>query len=143
MLHDLIGHLLRHAFNKGQAVFSDVFAEEHITPLQFMMVELIARNPDATHSQIGLSLGTSASVITTTVKPLVAAGHVASAISSGDKRRVCYRLTPTGARWFSALRPKIKLCEDQFAHALTPVQRAELASMLRLLSGLADPDDTA
>lgn len=140
MLHDLLGHLLRHAFNRGQAVFSSVFAAEHITPLQFMMVELIARNQDLTHSQISRSMGTSASVVTTALKPLIADGQVVSAISGKDRRRVCYRLTPGGARWFAGLRPKIAQCEDQFARALTPAQRAELAGMLRLLIGPDQPD---
>jgi DNA-binding MarR family transcriptional regulator len=140
MLHDLLGHLLRHAFNRGQSVFSDVFEREHITPLQFMMVELIALNSGVTHSQICQSMAAAASVITTSLKPLIAAEHIVRAPSSTDKRMVCYRLTPKGARWFHSLRPKIDLCEERFANALTPAQRASLAGMLRTLSGLGQPD---
>ncbi len=136
MLHDLLGHLLRHAFNRGQVVFSEVFADQAVTPLQFMMVELIAKNPDVTHSQIGRSMGTSASVVTMTLKPLIAAGQIAGTASRSDRRRMCYRLTPSGERWYAGLRPKIRQCEDRFAQALTPTQRTELAAMLRLLSGL-------
>lgn len=133
LLHDLLGHLLRHAFNRGQTVFTQVFAEEHITPLQFMMAELIARNPGVTHSQISDAMGTSASVVTTSLKPLIAAGNVARAAGT-DRRRMCYRLTPTGGQWFAALRPKIQQCEDLFARPLTMAQRNQLAEMLRLLS---------
>ncbi|MCR9139344.1 MAG: MarR family transcriptional regulator [Alphaproteobacteria bacterium] len=143
MLHDLLGHLLRHAFNKGQAVFAEVFAAERITPLQFMMLELISRNPGVTHSQIQISMGTSASVVTTALKPLVMAGHVAGTVSGADKRRVCYRLTETGDCWFTELRPKISRCEDQFAKSLTPTQRSDLAAMLCLISGIDQPDKTA
>lgn len=142
LLHDLLGHLLRHAFNRGQAVFSEVFAVERITPLQFMMAELIARNPGVTHSQIGRSMGTSASVVTTALKPLITAENVARTAAGTDRRRMCYRLTPAGERWFAALRPKIQQCEDMFAHPLTSNQREQLAGMLRLLSGMDQPDNT-
>lgn len=141
LLHDLLGHLLRHAFNRGQAVFSDVFAAERITPLQFMMTELIARNPGVTHSQISRSMGTSASVVTTALKPLIASGRIARAAAGTDRRRMCYRLTPAGGRWFAALRPKIRQCEDLFARPLTPAQRTQLAEMLRLLSDVDQPDN--
>ena len=140
LLHELLGHLLRHAFNRGQSVFAHVFAEEHITPLQFMMAELIARNPGVTHSQISAAMGTSASVVTTALKPLIAAGHVAGAAGI-DRRRMCYRLTPAGGQWFAALRPKIQQCEDLFARPLTTAQRTQLADMLRLLSGMNQSND--
>lgn len=143
MLHELLGHLLRHAFNRGQAVFSEVFAPERITPLQFMMLELIARNPDVTHSQVRQSMGTSASVVTTALKPLIGSGHVAGTVSGTDRRRVCYRLTEQGKQWFAGLRPKISQCENRFAQSLTPVQRSELAAMLRSISGIEQPDKKA
>ncbi len=134
LLHDLLGHLLRHAFNRGQAVFADVFRGEDITPLQFMMVELIARNEGVTHRQLGSSMGTAASVVTTALKPLIAAGRVNTRPLDTDRRMVCYRLTPAGSAWFEGLRPLIHACEDQFAKALTRRQRSELAAMLRRIS---------
>lgn len=140
LLHDLLGHLLRHAFNRGQAVFTEVFAEERITPLQFMMAELIAGNPGVTHSQISDAMGTSASVVTTALKPLITAGSVARAAGM-DRRRMCYRLTPAGGQWFATLRPKIQQCEDLLAGPLTPAQRSQLADMLRLLSRMDQRND--
>lgn len=136
LLHDLLGHLLRHAFNRGQAVFAEVFRGQDITPLQFMMVELIARNEGVTHRQLCRSMGTAASVVTTSLKPLIAAKRLAAQPLASDRRMVSYRLTPLGTRWFETLRPRIRTCEDRFAEALTRQQRSELATMLRLISDL-------
>jgi|GEM_PF-2765895 len=140
ILHSLLGHLLRHAFNRAQAVFTAEFEAEGITPLQFMMLELIARNEGVSHSQVGRAMGTSASVVTMTLKPLIAAGHLTSAASARDRRMVCYRLTEQGAVWFSQVRPKIDRCEDRFAAGLTIAERTALAGMLRRLSGIGETD---
>ena len=119
LLHDLLGHLLRHAFNRGQAVFAEVFKGVEITSLQFMMVELIARNEGVTHRQLCRSMGTAASVVTTSLKPLIAAGRLTAQPLASDRRMVSYRLTPAGLRWFEMLRSRIRACEDRFAESLT------------------------
>ncbi|MDA4844189.1 MarR family winged helix-turn-helix transcriptional regulator [Hoeflea poritis] len=136
LLHELLGHLLRHAFNRGQAVFADVFADDDITPLQFMILELVARNPGVNHSAICAAMGTAASVVTTTLKPLLAAGTIIGEPSPEDRRVICYRLSPEGERWFAGLRPKITDCEDRFARSLTTEQRKDLIASLKQLAEL-------
>ena len=138
ILNDLLGHLLRHAFNRGQAVFAETFEADGITPLQFMMLELISQNPGITHSQIGRSMGTSASVVTTTLKPLIAAGRIASTASAEDRRMVCYCVTRQGSAWFSRLRPKIDQCENRLAEGLTQGERAALTALLRRVCGVGE-----
>ena len=138
ILQDLLGHLLRHAFNRGQAAFAETFEADGITPLQFMMLELISRNQGVAHSQIGRSMDTSASVVTTTLKPLIIAGHIASAASDKDRRVVCYRLTQQGSVWFSRLRPKINQCEARLTEGLTQGERAALTAMLRRVCGVVE-----
>lgn len=136
LLHELLGHLLRHAFNRGQAVFADVFADDDITPLQFMILELVSHNPGINHSNICAAMGTSASVVTTTLKPLLAAGTLIGEPSAADRRVTCYRLSPAGERWFAGLRPKIAECEDRFAGSLTEKQHKDLIVSLKKLAGL-------
>ncbi len=138
ILHDLLGHLLRHAFNRGQAVFSEVFEDDGVTPLQFMILELISKNPGIAHSRICTAMGTAASVVTTTMKPLLAAGTVVGRASETDRRVTRYRLSQRGEKWFADLRPKIADCEDRFARSLTDRQRAELIASLKRLSGIED-----
>ena len=136
MLHDLLGHLLRHAFNRGQATFAEVFEGDGITPLQFMILELIGLNPGISHSRVSRAVGAAPSVVTTTLKPLLLDGTIAGSPSETDRRVICYRMTPGGARWFRALRPKIGICEDRFAGDLSRDERLALLRALRLLSGI-------
>ncbi len=139
LLHGLLGHLLRHAFNRGQSQFAEVFAADDITPLQFMIAELIANNPQVTHSSICLAMQTAPSVVTTTIKPMIANEWITRSASVSDKRMIRYALSAKGEDWFGQLRPKINRCEDQLTKMLTEKQRRELVHSLQLLCGL-NPD---
>ncbi|MCY6381103.1 MarR family winged helix-turn-helix transcriptional regulator [Hoeflea prorocentri] len=136
MLHDLVGHLLRHAFNRGQATFAEVFDGDGITSLQFMILELISRNPGISHSRISRGVGAAPSVVTTTLKPLLVDGTIAVTPSTRDRRVICYHMTESGELWFKGLRPKIEACEDLFARGLNPDERQELLRLLRILSDI-------
>lgn len=134
ILNDLTGHLLRHAFLRGQQVFAGVFANDDVTPLQFMAVELFSKNPGITHLQASKALSTAPSVMTTCLRPMIARGLVAKAAVSGDGRKVGYRLTEVGDRWFRAMRERIWLAEDELLKPLDKDSRADLQrSLLKLI----------
>jgi DNA-binding MarR family transcriptional regulator len=68
-------------------IFKSAFEVEGIRPLQFMIMELILHNPGISHSRLCRALGTSASVITTTLNPLVVVGRVTGTTMPGDARQ--------------------------------------------------------
>ncbi len=136
-LNDLLGHLLRHAVNRGQGAFHEVFEDDAVTPLQFMIVELISQNQGITHSDICKAMQTSASVVTTTLKPLQEDGRLLKVVVNGDGRKTSYALSKEGEAWFERIKPKIALSEARLAEALTEQERADLVRMLKLL---ASPD---
>ncbi len=134
LLNDLTGHLLRHAFLRGQQVFAEVFADDDVTPLQFMAVELFSKNPGITHRQASKALSTAPSVMTTCLRPMIERGFVIKAAVSGDGRKVGYRLTNEGANWFSGIREQIWRSEDKLLGPLDSESRADLhRSLLRLI----------
>lgn len=137
MLHDLIGHLLRHGFNLGQSVFRTAFEAEAITPLQFMIMELVSHNPGISHSRLCTELGTSASVITTTLKPLLAGGQMIAQPMAGDARQSVYTASEAGRVAHSRMQTLIARSEKMLTEALTQTERAELGRLLRLLIGKA------
>ncbi|MFZ1481155.1 MAG: MarR family winged helix-turn-helix transcriptional regulator [Paracoccaceae bacterium] len=141
ILHDLIGHLLRHGFNLGQTVFRSAFAAEGITPLQFMIMELVTHNPGISHSRLCRALGTSASVITTTLKPLMAAGRVTGSPMPGDARQAVYIATDTGRHAHERMQPLIARSELMLTEALSQSEQAELKRLLRLLIGSPGASD--
>ena len=140
ILNALGGHLFRHAFLRGQQVFAEVFAEEAITPLQFMTLELISRNPGVTHKDVCAAMACAPSVITTTLKPLIRDGLLIREHKTGDGRRVGYRLSSKGQNWFLKIRPKIKAAEHKLFEGLDPAQRVVLLEAVRRLTGRDTPD---
>jgi DNA-binding MarR family transcriptional regulator len=133
-LNDLVGHLLRHAFLRGQQVFADVFAGEALTPLQFMVLELVDRNDDITHGDVAAAMSCAPSVLTTALKPLTASGTLEQVTVAGDRRRVAYRLSATGRERFLKLRPMIGEAEDRLLDGLEADDREALARILRRVS---------
>jgi len=136
LLHGLVGHLLRHSYNRAYAAFEAAFQDDGITPLQFMIFELVQHNPGVTHADIARAMGTSASVVTTTMKPMLADRWIRRRPLAGDSRQRVYEATAEGVEWFARIRPKIQRSEDQLADSLGPEQRAELLRLLRLLLGI-------
>ncbi len=136
ILHGLVGHLLRHAFNTGQTAFNEVFADDKITPLQFMLLELISRNPDISHTAICQAMRASPSVITTTLKPLLAADLVERMRKSTDSRQSTYRASALGAARFKDLRPKIWDAEKRILDRLPERDQEALIRALKAIAGL-------
>lgn len=133
LLNDLVGHLLRHAFLRGHQVFAEVFAGDGLTPLQFMVLELVGRNDGVTHGDVARAMSCAPSVLTTALKPLVAAGMLEQSPVDGDRRRVAYRLSAAGRERFRELRPKIAVTEDRLLDRLGADERSALrASLLRI-----------
>ena len=141
LLHELVGHLLRHSYNRAYSAFEGVFQGEGITPLQFMIFELVQHNPGVTHSDIARAMGTSPSVVTTTMKPMLADGRIRRAPGAADTRQRVYEASAPGLDWFARIRPAIARSEDRLTEALTQGERAELLRLLRLLLGIADKED--
>lgn len=134
ILNDLGGHLFRHAFLRGQQVFSEVFAGNGITPLQFMTLELVSSNPGITHKDVCEAMASAPSVMTTTLKPLIRDGVLLRERKDGDGRRIGYRLSPKGQAWFDELRPQIETAEDKLFAGLSIAQRRALLKALRHLT---------
>lgn len=140
-LHELLGHVLRHAFNRGHAAFNEVYEDEGLTPLQYMILELVSHNPKVTHKDIARAMGTSASVVTTTMKPLLAEGRIVRSAALRDGRMTGYVLSKEGAAWFAEIRPRIEMSERRLTDRLSDPERSELLRMLRVVAGLPGAGD--
>ncbi|GHD50141.1 hypothetical protein GCM10017083_23480 [Thalassobaculum fulvum] len=142
LLHDLVGHLLRHSYNRAFAAFERAFREEGLSPLQFMIFELVQNNSGVTHSDIARAMGTAPSVVTTTMKPMLADGRIVAAKREGDGRQRVYQASAAGREWFARIRPTIADSEDELTASLSAAERTELLRLLRQLLGLEKEDGT-
>lgn len=134
-LNDLVGHLLRHAFLRGHQAFARAFADEEITPLQFMVLELVDRNPGVGHREVARAMSCSPSVLTTALKPVVGSGVLYQARAAGDRRKVGYTLSAAGKARFASLRQRIGGAEEILLDGLSEGERNELRRALRHIIG--------
>ncbi|MEM9797678.1 MAG: MarR family winged helix-turn-helix transcriptional regulator [Pseudomonadota bacterium] len=132
ILHDLIGHLLRLAYNRATLSFAQEVGRD-LTPLQFMILELLSRNPGIRHSRLAEGLDCSASVLTTALKGLIASGRV-EAMPGTDQRHRTYRITGAGAADFDTLRHRIDASEARLTNGLSEADRARLRAILRAIA---------
>lgn len=135
LLNRLVGHLLRHAFLRGHQAFAEAFSGESLTPLQFMVLELVDRNPGVTHRDVAAAMSTAPSVLTTALKPLVAGRLLEQVGVTGDGRRVAYRLSLEGRTYFHALRPRIDAAERLLLAGLDDTEAETLRRFLRRMTG--------
>lgn len=135
VLPELVGHQLRHAFNRGQLAFRLVFGDLDVSPLQFMAMELVVRNPGIGHATLSAALATAPSVMTTTLKPLLKSGRLSAERDAADGRVVRYSASEAGHDWYHTLRPRIVESEAGLLARLTTAERHELLRLLGLLRG--------
>ena len=80
-------------------------------------------------------MSTAPSVLTTALKPLVSGRLLEQVGVAGDGRRVAYRLTAEGRRYFHALRPRIDAAQRLLLAGLDETEAETLRSFLRRMTG--------
>ncbi len=130
-LNDLAGHLLRLASNQAQLVFREHFKALNVSSLQYCAFAVISGQPGIFHGDLAGQLGTSKTVVTTLLKPLLEAGDVVTCKSRPDLRQTGYSLSPEGQRKFERLKIEIAKAESDLLGVLSPQEAFELMSLLK------------
>ena len=130
-LNDLAGHLLRLASNQAQLVFREHFKTLNVSSLQYCAFAVISGRPGIFHGDLAGQLGTSKTVVTTLLKPLLEAGDVVTYKSRPDLRQTGYSLSPEGQRKFERLKVEITKTESDLLGMLSPQEASELMSLLK------------
>lgn len=133
-LPDLTGHLLRLAHLVAQRQFTSEFGDT-ITSLQYGALELIMHNPGIRHHALAEALRTSKTVLTTSLKAVVAQGYVRASREDRDGRIVAYSLTEAGTAHCLAVRAGTAKVEAGLTGRLSGEEKAELNRLLRRLAG--------
>ena len=84
---------MRHAFVLSQKTFTKAFKDEDITSLQYGALDLVSFNPGVGHKAVAAARSTAPSVLTTTLKPLLASGKITNEPLPGDRRQSAYHLS--------------------------------------------------
>ncbi len=131
VLHDQIGYKLRLANQKHLEIFSARLPD--LTPTQFSTLLRLSENGPTSQNRLGRLAGLDAATTKGVVDRLRAKGHVATARSATDRRRLDVTLTAAGR---AALSAAIPVARQISAQTTTALSRAELATLLYLLDKL-------
>lgn len=141
-LNDLAGHLLRLASNQAQLIFREHFKAFDVSSLQYCAFAVISGRPGIFHGELAGQLGTSKTVVTTLLKPMLEAGDVVTSKGQPDLRQTGYLLSPEGQRKFERLKTEIAKTETDLLAVLSPQEAAELMALLKKLARVDDPPGT-
>lgn len=137
ILPDLAGHLFRLAHLAAQREFNNQVNDARVTSLQYGAMELIRENPGIGHKELANALATSKTVLTTSLKPVLAAALVERATDTRDSRTACYFLTPEGVRHSDDMRAEIAEVDRRLLAGLSAEESDALKQILRKLTGYA------
>ena len=132
-LDALLGHLLRRAHLLAQRRFAEAFDGIGLSPVQYALLSVLEAHPDIGHRALGEAVSTAPSVVTTTLKPLLADGLVRHGRDPGDARLRVYRLSASGRAALARSRRNLAASERELASALTGAETEALRDLLAKL----------
>lgn len=132
-----VGFLLRRAYQRHTALFTQ-HMPDRLTPTQFAaMARLLERGP-LSQNLLGREIALDAATIKGVVDRLVSRGLLEVRQDPDDGRRSLVSLTDKGrAKTLGYIEVAGRISED----TLAPVAPEERATLVRLLTALADGDD--
>lgn len=133
-----VGFLLRRAYQRHTALFSK-HMPDRLTPTQFAaMARLLKRGP-LSQNLLGREIALDGATIKGVVDRLVSRGLLEVRQDPNDGRRSLISLSDEGrAKTLGYIEVAARISED----TLAPVDPEERATLVRLLTALAEGDDT-
>lgn len=131
ILADQIGFNLRLAYYITSQLFTDLFSDLYITPIQFAILEVVATNPDLTQRQIATLVGTAPSVLVDPLRKLERRGLIMRERAEQDRRQHNVRLTADGTVFQEQARTRINRVEASLTDVLTNSEQMTLLALLQ------------
>jgi len=132
-LDEQVGFVLRKANQRHLAIFAAKIAD--LTPPQFAALAKLHEVGSTSQNQLGQLIAMDAATIKGVIDRLKARGLVALAPHAQDRRRLLIELTAEGLAAVERLLPLARQITEETLAPLTP---REAATLLRLLSKLAE-----
>lgn len=112
-----------------------VLAAHGLTPAQFELLSLLAREGPTTALQAAAALGVAPGNVTCVTDNMARDGLLEKAREVRDRRRVRLAASPEGLRRLEALMPEYEAAREAFSAGLTEDERFILTRLLRKLGG--------
>jgi DNA-binding MarR family transcriptional regulator len=134
ILPELIGYHLRRAQVAVFQNFVQAMAGVEVTPGQFGVLQVIARNPGLSQTELGNAIGIDRSTVVAVIDRLEGRDLVVRAPSPTDRRSYALRLSERGAALLAELERRVRAHEEAIARDLGPAERRTLIDLLRRLA---------
>lgn len=134
ILPDQIGFNLRIAYSQVMNIFSEVFADLDVTPLQFAMLEVIAKNELITQSELIEMIGTHPTVAVKPLRDLEKAGIIVRTRDEEDRRKYMIQLSDKGKILHSQTVTAVQKVEARLSSELTVDEQEILRVLLKKIN---------
>lgn len=134
MLPTLLGYQLRRVHNKLFQGVRERLDGQYVTPGQYSLLVLIARNGGLSQTALAAAMGIERATLGAVVDRFQAAGWVERRPSPQDSRSYALHLTAAGQKLVAGMEPEIKAHEEEMA---APLTTEEVKTLLALLAKIA------
>ncbi|MDE8344855.1 MAG: MarR family transcriptional regulator [Acidocella sp.] len=129
------GFLIRRLHQIHLALFAEECAAFNITPVQYNILAVVARQPGLDQSHIGEEVGVDRATIANVVARLEAAKLLKRNVGRTDRRQKLLSITARGRALLSKLDEPVTHAHERTVAGLAPKQRDQF---IRLLADLVD-----
>ncbi|KKB62376.1 MarR family transcriptional regulator [Robbsia andropogonis] len=130
-----IGHLLRKAYQRHLAIFSQNIADPQLTAVQFAVLSASRRMGPSSMSDLGKATAIDAATARGIIERLRARGLIALRTDASDRRKTVVELTEAGVQRVAEATPSAARISELTMAELTAVERVAVLFLLRKLAG--------
>ncbi|MGE8679049.1 MAG: MarR family winged helix-turn-helix transcriptional regulator [Achromobacter marplatensis] len=141
-LTKVASHLLRRAHFRAEALFTQAFPDEDLTPRQKALLITVYQNPGATQNRIAELIALDRNSFAEMMARMTAKGYVRRTRSTEDGRAYALEITDEGVALLARILPQDADVEAAVLAPIPPELRPVFLKCLRLMVGL-EPQDPA
>jgi DNA-binding MarR family transcriptional regulator len=137
-LREKAGYLLRRAFQRGQALFTEETRDLDITSPQYVILVALALRPGVDQNSLAETVDLDRWTTGDVLARLERRGLLAREIDRADRRCRKLVLTPAGERLVQELEPTTVRVNDKLLAPLSADEQREFLRLLRKLVGVRE-----
>ncbi len=127
------GHLIRRAHQISVAAFADGTAAFDVTPVQFAILIVLAREPGIDQVTLAQHVAFDAATIGSVVGRLMTKGWVHREAAEQDRRRKLLQLTPEGVAALQRMTAHVAAVQARILEGLSEAERTQFLGLLAKL----------
>ncbi len=135
-LTQVASHLLRRAHFRAEALFTQAFPDEDLTPRQKALLITVFQHPGATQSQIAELIALDRNSFAEMIARMLKKGYVKRTRSVDDARAYALEITDVGLALLARVLPLDEQVEASVLAPIPPEMRPIFLKCLRLMAGL-------